>query len=85
MTMSANIEPPDATCARGCAQTWRHFHEATSGGPGDVRRCKHGRYWLWNSETDDYKFDIWDRLSWLWTPILYHRAKTAIQRAEQNT
>lgn len=89
--MSANI-------LRGCAATDCHrtFHfehggalpggpfPGTSGKPGDVRRCEHGKVWRYRrTETGGSWIDVWERVSRFWEPFVYRRAIRALDAPEE--
>ena len=90
--MTANITRP--SCRRDCARTWRYEHGASCpGGPfpgtfgseGDVRRCEHGRIWLYRPDCYHHgsNFDIWRRLTPWGNPILHRRAVRALAEVTQ--
>ncbi|WP_063023686.1 hypothetical protein [Nocardia niwae] len=90
--MKANILTTKQRCADNCHSTWRYEHGASQPGgpfpgtmadPGDVRRCEHGKYWKYRyTSTGAFfnKFDRWERLSWLWTPVDMCRAWRALNQ-----
>lgn len=87
--MTANILTPKARCTTDCRTTFAGRHgasitggpfEGTIGGPGEVRRCEHGRYWRWRDT--NHRLDYWERLSWLWEPIVMRRARRALAEVQ---
>lgn len=85
--MTANVLK--GRCAYDCQRTWHSEHggalpggpfPGTGGGPGDVRRCEHGRLWIYKAT--DHPMDYWRRLSWFWEPITYRRAQAALNAQE---
>lgn len=78
--MSANVlRGCDATA---CHRTFTADHGgAVPGGPfpgtfgskGDVRRCEHGRVWIF-ARSEAYRIDIWRPVSRFWEPVIYRRA-----------
>lgn len=83
--MSANLLA--GTCRHECARTWAVEHGgALPGGPfpghwgskGDVRRCEHGRLWLWQECPRPHSVNYWRRISRFWEPLVYRRAAKAI-------
>lgn len=86
---TANIRTAGG-CRRECRSTWRYEHGgAQPGGPfpgtlgsqGDVRRCEHGRLWLFNRTRRDgfgNRHDEWTRLRWWLSPLRYRRAVAAL-------
>ena len=66
-----------ANCAHEC---WR-----PGAGPGDVRRCEHGKVWLYDREVEGRFFNTlirWRRVHPLWEPITYRRAVRALKEEE---
>lgn len=78
------------TCDHDCSSTWRYAHGASvPGGPfpgtkadeGDVRRCEHGRIWLFAGVKEDgywNKFDQWRPVSRWLQPRVYRRAERVL-------
>lgn len=80
--------------ATSCHRTW-HFEYGASvpGGPfpgtharaGDVRRCEHGKVWLFHRLAPHGSwFDMWERIHPLSEPIVYRRAIRALARKEDS-
>lgn len=86
--MSANILR--GRCANDCRVTWHSDHgpdretPGTSGSPGDVRRCEHGRIWIYE-QTFTNRFycamDRWHRVSRFFEPITFRRAVRALAQS----
>lgn len=73
---SANILTARQRCSRRCRYTY-----PADAGPGDVRRCEHGRYWQWEQRAYDrwdLRHDAWEHLSRFWNPIRRRRAIHAL-------
>lgn len=87
--MKANIRPRG--CRAECRTTWRYDYgpdqslEGTFAYRDDVRRCEHGRIWRATGRivTSRYytEHDVWEPISFLWSPIQYRRARLALEEA----
>lgn len=75
--MTVNILTPAQYCRRFCGLQFGK----DAGALGDVRRCEHGRYWMWRYW--HLSFDgRWVRLSVLRDPIKIRRARRAFAEAK---
>lgn len=82
-------------CRDECAITWRYSHGSawdtrpgTNGYPGDVRRCEHGRLWIFERHfTNTYycEMDRWQPISRWWRPLLYRKASRALAVMDQQS
>lgn len=91
--MTANAFTDRQACAHHCRTTRKLTggrdqrdgpYPGTYGEPGDVRRCEHGRVWLWRGTTEGMFFqplDVWRRISRFGEPVRYRRAVRAIEAA----
>lgn len=87
----ANVGPQG--CDRECRSTFRYeYGGAMEGGPfpgtmadpDDVRRCEHGRIWIFTETVTGYfynRLDLWRPISRWWEPIAYRRAARALRPA----
>ena len=72
--------------AERCHRTFTHEHggalpdgpfPGTMGSQGDVRRCEHGKVWIFVG-CEAYTIDVWREVSRFWEPITYARAVRAM-------
>lgn len=85
MTAKANVR--EGVCRHECSRTFHGEHggalpggpfPGTSGSPGDVRRCDHGRLWVYADSRENGFYcliDVWRPISRWWEPVLYRRAR----------
>lgn len=83
---------PEQQCRTFCAHTRRYVYDGDPGTcaePAEARRCHHHRVWVCvdTVEIGRAAVDVWERLSPVWTPVRYRRARAALRSkvSERNT
>lgn len=79
------ILTPRQQCLHGCSSTFRGWPSNNGiGSPGDVRRCPHGRIWIWDGRNLNGTHDTWRTLSPFWEYIRWRRAVRALDELQSS-